>query len=123
LRAISWPFLAVALLVAFECLGRHWGSVARVASAGTALMALFSWLLSASDLNWLTADYGTYRGLYPVPPQVSAVADALVSCGVSESRIGVEYLKSDPILFVDDQPVTSGEIGEPGARRYDLIIW
>ena len=86
-------------------------------------MALFSWLLSASDLNWLTTDYGTYRSLYSVPPQVSAVADALVCCGVSESRIGVEYLKSDPILFVDDQPVESSENDESEAKRYDLIVW
>ena len=119
LRAISWPVVGVALLVAFECLGRHWGRVAIVAAAGVVLMALYSWLLSASELEWLTVGYSKYRSLYPVPPHVSAVADALVSCGVSEALIGVEYLKSDPILFVDDG---IGKMDGPGTR-YDIVIW
>jgi hypothetical protein len=117
LRAIAWPVFGVALLVAFESLGQHWGRVAMVAGAGMALMTLFAWLINASDLNWLTTDYRTYLSSNSVPPHVSAVADALISHGVSENRIGVEYLKSDPILFVDDPLV------EAGAKRYDLVIW
>ncbi|HLX43698.1 MAG TPA: hypothetical protein VKR43_09705, partial [Bryobacteraceae bacterium] len=66
---------------------------------------------------WLTLDYSTYRSLYAVPPHVSAAADALLDCGVSGRQIGVEYLKSDPILFVEDAEQ------RPGVKRYDLIIW
>jgi hypothetical protein len=51
--------------------------------------------------------------VYEVPPHVSAAADALLSSGVSPREIGVEYLKNDPILYVEDL----------GVRRYDLIIW
>jgi hypothetical protein len=40
-----------------------------------------------------------------------------LSSGISPRQIGVEYLKNDPILFVQDP-----EQG-PGVKRYDLIIW
>lgn len=116
-RTIRWPLLGMAMLVAFECLGRQWGRAAVVGAAAALLSALFGWLVQASDLQWRTIDYRAYRSSQPVPRHVSATVDALVSCGISEKQIGVEYLKSDPILFVED--------GEPhsGAQRYDLVIW
>jgi hypothetical protein len=81
------------------------------------LATLFTWLVSASDLQWHTLDYGTYREAHAIPLHVSAAANALLSYGVGESRIGVEYLKNDPILFVED-------VEQPSSvRRYDLIIW
>jgi hypothetical protein len=116
-RAIRWLLLGMAVLVAFECIGRQWGRASFVGAAAVVLATLFSWLLSASDLQWFSLDYSTYRSLYPVPPHVAAAADALLGCGVSERQIGVEYLKSDPILFVEDAEQ------RPGVRRYDLIIW
>ena len=48
---------------------------------------------------------------------MSAAADELLRCGVPEEQIGVEYLKNDPILFVEDAEQRSG------VKRYDLIIW
>jgi hypothetical protein len=115
--AIRWQLLGMAALVAFECLGREWGRAAVVGAAALVLGTLFGWLVSASDLQWLTIDFTTYRSLHTVPPHVSAAADALLRCGVSERRIGVEYLQSDPILFVEDAEQ------HPGVKRYDLIIW
>ncbi len=52
-----------------------------------------------------------------MPGHVSAAVKALVSSGVSPEQIGVEYLKTDPILFVKDVE------NSRSARRYDLIIW
>ena len=66
--AIRWQFLAMATLVAFECLGRHWGRVAVVGSAAVLLATLFGWLVNASDLQWHTIDYSTYRSMHAVPP-------------------------------------------------------
>jgi hypothetical protein len=116
-RTMRWPLLGMAALVAFECLGRQWGRAAIVGAAAVVLATLFGWLVNASDLRWLTIDYSTYRSLHAVPRHVSAAVSALVCCGVSPERIGVEYLKNDPILFVED-----AEQG-PGVKRYDLIIW
>jgi hypothetical protein len=116
-RAIRWQLLGMAALVALECLGRQWGRAAVVAAAAIVLSTLFGWLVSASDLQWLRLDYATYRSLHAIPPHVSAAANALLSCSVSEKQIGVEYLKSDPILFVEDAEQL------PGFRRYDLIVW
>ena len=48
---------------------------------------------------------------------MSAAADELLRCGVPEVQIGGEYLKNDPILFVEDAEQRSG------VKRYDLIIW
>jgi hypothetical protein len=62
-------------------------------------------------------NYTTYRNLHALPLQVSAAANALLSCGVSPTRIGVEFLKNDPILFVEDDE------RHPDAKRYDLIVW
>ena len=116
-RAIRWHLLGMAGLVAFMCIGRQWGRVATVAAAAVLLSTLFGWLLSASELLWQTIGYSTYRSLYAIPPHVAAAAEALVSSGVSERRIGVEYLKDDPILYVEDD-----EQG-PDVQRYDLIVW
>ena len=96
---------------------KQWGRAAIVGAAAVVLATLFGWLVNASDLRWLTIDYSTYRSLHAVPRHVSAAVSALVCCGVSPERIGVEYLKNDPILFVED-----AEQG-PGVKRYDLIIW
>jgi hypothetical protein len=115
-RTIRWLLLGIVALVAIECLGRQWGRMAVLGAAAVALAALFSWLVSAYDLQWITAGYGAYRSSHAVPPHVSAAANALLSCGVSERRIGVEYLKTDPILFVEDAE-------QLPAVRYDLIIW
>jgi hypothetical protein len=116
-RAIRWQLLGMTALVALECLGRQWGRAAIVAGAAVVLATLFGWLVSACDLQWLRLDYTTYRSLHVIPPHVSAAANALLSCSVSEKQIGVEYLKSDPILFVEDAEQL------PGVRRYDLIVW
>jgi hypothetical protein len=116
-RAIRWHLLGMAALVAFMCIGRQWSRVATVAAAAVLLSTLFGWLLSASELLWQTLGYSTYRSLYAIPPHVAAAAEALVSGGVSERRIGVEYLKDDPILYVED-----AEQG-PDVQRYDLIVW
>jgi hypothetical protein len=116
-REIRWPLLGITVLVVFECLGRQWGRATVVGVAALVLAALFSWLVNASDLQWLTIGYSTYRSLHEVPPHVSSAADALLSYGVTPQRIGIEYLKNDPILFVEDAEQLSG------VRRYDLIIW
>ena len=113
-RAIRWHLLGMAAMVALMCIGRQWSRVGILAAAAVLLATLFGWLVNASELMWQTIGYSTYRSLYPVPPHVAAAADALLSCGVSEKQIGVEYLKNDPILYVVD-----AEQGE----RYDLIIW
>jgi len=116
-RAIRWHIFAMAALVAVMCSGRQWGRVATVAAAAVLVATLFAWLVNASELLWQTIGYSTYRSLYAVPPHVAAAADALLSSGVSEKQIGVEYLKNDPILYVEDS-----EQGN-GVQRYDLIIW
>jgi hypothetical protein len=116
-HTIRWPLLGMAALVAFECLGRRWGGAAVVGVAALVLATLFGLLVNASDLRWLTSDYSTYRSLHAVPAHVSAAANALQCCGVSQERIRVEYLKNDPILFVEDAEQ------HPSVKRYDLIIW
>ena len=115
-RAVCWQLLGMVALVGLISIGRQWGRVAVVAGAAVALGSLFTWLVNACEFQWLSLDYGTYRGLHPVPQHVSAAVDALSSCGVAE-QIRVEFLKSDPILFVEDPEDGSG------VRRYDLIIW
>jgi hypothetical protein len=116
-RAIRWHLLGMAALVALMCIGRQWNRVATVGSAAIVLATLFAWLVNASELLWETAVYSTYRNLYPVPPHVAAAAESLLRSGVSERQIGVEYLKNDPILYVEDTEQ------EAGSRRIDLIIW
>jgi hypothetical protein len=116
-RAIRWQLLGMAALVGLVGLGGEWGRVAIVGAAAVVLAVLFGWLVNTSDLQWVTIDYAAYRSLHAVPPHVSAVANALLSCGVSPERIGVEYLKSDPILFVEDSEQHSG------LKRCDLLIW
>jgi hypothetical protein len=115
--AIRWQLLGMAALVALVCLGRQWGRVAIVGAAAVVLATLFAWLVNSSDLQWLRTGYSTYRSEHAVPTHVSAAASALLSCGVSPAQIGVEYLKSDPILFVEDAEQ------HPGVKRYDLIVW
>ena len=66
---------------------------------------------------WQSIGDSTYRNLYEVPHHVAAAAEALLSCGVSERQIGVEYLKNDPILYLEDADQRGG------VQRYDLIIW
>ena len=116
-RSIQWQLLGMAALVALECLGRQWGRAALVGAEAVMLATLFGWLVSASDLQWRTIGYSSYRSVHAVPMQVLAAADALLSSGVSQRRIGVEYLKTDPILFVEDAEQHGG------VKRYDLIIW
>jgi hypothetical protein len=111
-RAIRWQLLAMAALVALICLGRQPGRAAAVL-----LATLFGWLVNTSDLQWLSIDYSAYENVHAVPLRVSAAMNALLYCGVPMGRIGVEYLKNDPILFVEDT-----EEGH-GVKRYDLIIW
>jgi hypothetical protein len=115
-RVIRWHLLAMAALVAIMCIGRQWGRVAIVGAAAVLLATLFGWLVKTSELLWQTVGYGIYRSLYAIPPHVAAAADALLRCGVSEQQIGVEYLKNDPILYVQ-------ESGQGSVQRYDLIIW
>ena len=114
-RTMRWLILGLVGLVALECLGRNWRAVGLIAGAAVMLAALFSWLVYASDLRWTEIGYDEYRNLYAVPSHVAAAADQLLRNGVSASQIRVEYLKDDPILFVE-------EIGFP-SKRYDLIIW
>jgi hypothetical protein len=116
-RAIRWHLLSMTALVALMCIGRQWSRVATVAAAAVLLATLFGWLVNASELLWQTIGYSTYRSLYEVPPYVAAAADALLSSGVCEKQIRVEYLKNDPILYVEDVE-QSGRV-----QRYDLIIW
>lgn len=115
--AIRWQLLGMAALVALVCLGRQWGRVAVVGTAAVVLATLFGWLVNEADLQWLTMSYTTYRNLHALPLQVSAAVNALLCCGVSPKWIGVEFLKNDPILFVEDDEQ------HPDAKRYDLIIW
>ena len=115
-RTIRRLLLGIAALVAIESLGRQWGRVALVSAAAVALATLFSWLVSAFDLQWITVGYSAYQSSHAVPPQVSAAANALSDSGVSRALIGVEYLKDDPILFVEDAERLP-------CVRYDLIIW
>jgi hypothetical protein len=122
-RAIRWQLLGMVALVALVCLGRQWGRAAVVGAAAVALATLFAWLVNASDLQWMTMSYGNYRSLHRVPSHVSAAADTLLRSGVSEEQIGVEYLKSDPILFVEDAEFVEDAGRQPGVKRYDLIIW
>jgi hypothetical protein len=117
-RAIRWQLLGMAALVAVVCLGRQWGRAAVVGASAVVLAALFGWLLSTHDLQWTAIGYGAYQSLHAVPPHVSAAASALLSCGVSPTQIGVEYLKNDPILFVEE-----GAGPHTGVKRYDLIVW
>lgn len=114
-RAVRWQLLGMAALVALMCLGRQWGRAAGVGAAAVVLATLFGWLV-AIDLQWLRMGYSFFQDVNVVPGHVSAAANALLSCGVSEERIGVEYLKSDPILFVEDAE-------QHPIKRYDLIIW
>jgi hypothetical protein len=120
-HTVRWVLLAVAAPVAFMSIGHQWGRVATVGADAILLAALFSWLVSASDLRWQTMDYGAYQSEYPVPEHVSAAANALLACGVPQGRIGVEYLKTDPILFVED--AEQDPVENAGVKRYDLIIW
>jgi len=116
-RAIRWHILGMTALVALMCIGRQWSRVAMVAASAVLLATLFGWLVNASELLWQTIGYSTYRSLYEVPPHVAAAVDALLSGGVSEKQIRVEYLKNDPILYVEDAEQSGG------VQRYDLIIW
>ena len=111
-NTIRWLLVGMGALIALECCGRHWTRVGFIAGAAALLAGFFAWLVSASDLQWTTADYPAYRKLYDVPAHVSAVADALVRSGVEETSIGVEYLKDDPILFVEED-----------GERHNLVIW
>lgn len=115
-RAIRWQLVGMAALIALVCLGRQWGRAAVVGASAALLATLFGWLVSASELQWLTMRYQTYRSAHAVPPHVSTAAEALVSCGVSPNQIGIEYLKNDPILFVED-------VEQHPGKRYDLIVW
>jgi hypothetical protein len=116
-RAIRWQLLGLVAMVALLCLGRQWGRVAAVSGSAVVFATLFAWLVNASDLHWLTLDYSTYKSVYGVPANVSAAATALLRSGIAHERIGVEYLKNDPILYVEDNEQ------RPGVKRYDLIIW
>jgi hypothetical protein len=113
-QAIRWQLLAMAALVALISLGHQPGRAAAVGAAAVVLATLFGWLVNSSDLQWRCIDYSTYQSLHVVPQHVSTAANALVSRGVPQERIGVEFLKTDPILFVEEGP---------GINRYDLIVW
>jgi len=115
--AIRRPLLGMVALVAFICLGQQWSGAALVGAAAALLSTLFGWLVNTSELQWRTGSYSTYRDAFAVPSHVSAAVDALVCCGVPQTGISVEYLKEDPILFVEDSEQSSG------IKRYDLIIW
>jgi hypothetical protein len=112
-HAVRWHLLGMAALVALMCLGRQWGRAAGVGAAAVLLATLFAWLVNI-DLQWLAMRYSAYQDLHAVPEHVTAAANALLSRGVSIEQIGVEYLKNDPILFVEDADQS---------LRYDLIIW
>jgi hypothetical protein len=116
-RAVRWQLLAMALLVSLISLGPQLSRTAAVGAAAVVLISLFGWLVNTFDLQWLSINYCAYQDVHAVPPYVSAARDALLSRGVAEERIGVEYLKNDPILFVEDTEQGSG------VERYDLIIW
>jgi len=114
-RAVRWQILAAIALVAVIALGRQPGRIAAVAAAATTLTLLFGWLVNTSDLQWASVDYLAYQRLSPVPVHVSSTASALIERGVPQEAIGIEYLKTDPVLFVRDT--------EDGSKRYDLIVW
>jgi hypothetical protein len=116
-RTLRWPLLGMTALMAFECLGRDAHRAGIVGGAVVVLAALFGWLANAHDLQWAVMDYGTYRSTAAVPAHVQAAAQALVQRGVAESQIGVEFLKDDPILFVEEGDQISA------SERYDLIVW
>ncbi|MGH9593290.1 MAG: hypothetical protein ACRD5L_09380, partial [Bryobacteraceae bacterium] len=59
-------------------------------------------------------DYASFRLSHPVPERVASVAVAVERAGVDPKLIQVEYLKHDPILFVQ-------EAGS--SYRYDPAIW
>ena len=111
-HAMRWLLLAMTALVALVGLGRQWNRAGAVGAAAAVLAGLFAWLVSRLDLRWSTIGYRDYQRVHTVPGHVSAAASALLECGVAPELIGVEYLKSDPILFVED-----------AERRYDLIVW
>lgn len=111
-QAIRWQLLAMAALIALISLGHQPRRVAGVGVAAVVLATLFGWLVR-SELRWRSIDYTAYQSLHVVPPHVSAAANALLSRGVPQELIGVEYLKTDPVLFVEDGP----------GVRYDLIVW
>lgn len=113
-RAVCWPVAAIVLLVAFESLGGHWLRTSVIGIAGLGLGALYTWLVSAVDLIWCTTDYATYRLSNPVPQNVAALADAVEHAGVAPELLQVEYLKHDPVLFIQEQN---------SSYRYDLAIW
>jgi hypothetical protein len=113
-RAIRWHILAATALVGVVGLGRQWNRVAGVAAAAGLLIAFFAWLLHACDLQWATETLDAGQRVNQLPPHVLAAANALITHGVPQESIGVEYLKADPILFVEDPEE---------AKRYDLIIW
>jgi hypothetical protein len=113
-RAIRWHVVAAAALVAVIGLGRQWNRVASITAAAGALLGFFGWLLYACDLRWATKKFTDAQGVMTIPPHVSTAATALVTSGVPQESIGIEYLKTDPILFVEDPE---------DAKRYDLIIW
>lgn len=113
-RAVCWPLLAIGTLVAFESLGGHSLRTATVGLAGLVLGGLFTWLISAADLNWATSDYATFRASHAVPQNVAALAEAVERAGVEPRFIQVEFLKHDPILFVQE---------EESSYRYSLVIW
>jgi hypothetical protein len=116
-RTIRGPVLGMTALVGFECLGRDAHRAGLVAGAVVALAILFAWLVNACDLQWTRIDYGTYRNLYGVPAHVATAAEALLQSGIAESQIRVEFLKNDPILFVEE----SAELSP--TKRYDLLVW
>jgi len=112
-QAIRWHLVGMAAVVALISIGHQPGRILAVGAAAATLATLFG-LLVNSDLRWLRIDYRTYQELQPVPSHVSAAANALLSRGIPQEQIGVEYLKTDPVLFVEEGP---------GLKRYDLIIW
>jgi hypothetical protein len=122
-QAIRWQILATAALVALISLGRQPGRVAAVGAAAVLLTTLFGWLLTC-DLKWRSIDYSTYQSLHPVPQHVSVAANALLSHGVAAEQICVEYLKADPVLFVQEcTGALAGDCETIPVNRYDLIVW
>jgi hypothetical protein len=113
-RAIRWPLLGIALLLAFESLGGNWLRTLKIGALGLLLGGLFTWLVSAADLRWLISDYASYRSSNKVPANVAALANALEDAGIGSQYIHVEHLKNDPILFVQEAD---------SCCRYDLVIW
>ena len=110
-NGVRWHFLAISALVALESIGHRWGAFLGVTCSAITLATLFTWL-SHHDLRWRTMPYRAFKSMTPVPEHVAAAADALISHGVAPEMIGVEYLKHDPVLFIEDDD-----------RRYDLIVW